>query len=235
MDSVLAWLGQRETFAVVQIGAYIGDTQSDPLYGFLRGTLPGHPDRLAVLVEPVPQHFEELQCAYRGLSNVRLHNVAITEAASDRNIYRLASGVDPTAHGFPAWLTQTSSLRPDWITSERSGQSQELKHFWQQHSTAENVRCWTFDQLLDQNGLTHVDLLQIDAEGYDYTILRTIDLSRLHPLFINYERQGMQEDEAPCRALLSDAGYVLFDWGIDTLAVALGGVRTEPPSEPPAL
>ena len=174
-----------------------------------------------MLVEPVREYFDQLQNAYGGLPNVSFENVAITEVAGDRDLHRLASSVDPTAHGFPAWLSETSSLLPDWITQEESGQSQELKDFWQQHRQVEKVRCWTLDQLLDRNGLKHVDLLQIDAEGYDYEILRTIDFSRRRPLFINYERQGMQEDEPPCRAMLTDAGYVLFDWGIDTLAVAV--------------
>lgn len=221
MDSIFVWLAKREAFTVVQIGAYTGNTPSDPLYDFLQDTLPGHPDRVAVLVEPVHEHFEELQKTYGGLGNVRFHNVAIAGAAGDRDLYRLAPGVDPTAHGFPAWLTQASSLRPDWVTNDRSGQNQELKEFWQQHYRVVKVRCCTFDQLLERNGLQHVDLLQIDAEGYDYEILRTIDFSRQRPRFINYERQGLQEDEASCRAMLSDAGYVLFDWGIDTLAVAI--------------
>ncbi len=129
MDSVLAWLSNREAFTVVQIGAYVGDTPTDPLYEFLQGTLPGHPERVAVLVEPVREYFDQLQNAYGGLPNVSFENVAITEVAGDRDLHRLASSVDPTAHGFPAWLSETSSLLPDWITQEESGQSQELKDF----------------------------------------------------------------------------------------------------------
>jgi FkbM family methyltransferase len=226
MKGSLAWLATREAFAVVQIGAYTGDTPNDPLYDFLQVTLPGHPDRIAVLVEPVREYFEALQDAYDGLANVRLENVAIAEEAGDRDFYRLAAGVDPTQHGHPKWLAQLGSLRPDRMTDlwDRAGGSPELRDFWHQHSTVERVHCWTFDQLLKRHDLDHVDLLQIDAEGYEYEILRTIDFSRLRPRFINYERRTLQEDEPACRAMLTEAGYVLFDWLEDTLAVALAPV-----------
>ena len=79
-----------------------------------------------------------------------------------------------------------------------------------------------------------MDLLQIDTEGYDYEILRTIDFSRLRPRFINYERELLQDDGPACRSMLSAAGYVLFDWGEDdkdTLAVALTSIDRGPAVE----
>ena len=65
-----------------------------------------------------------------------------------------------------------------------------------------------------------LDLLQIDAEGYDYEILKTIDFDRIRPRFVNYERVLLLDEEPACRSMMRDAGYVLFDWDIDTLCVA---------------
>jgi FkbM family methyltransferase len=228
MDGVLGWLASRDAFSVVQIGAYVGDTANDPLYDFLRSTLPGHPASVAVLVEPVREYFDALRDAYGDLPTVRLENVAIAEQEGDRDFYRLAAGVDPTEYGHAEWLRQLGSLRPDRMTDlwDRRGGEELAKDFWHQHSSVEKVHCWTLEQLLAKHGLDQVDLLQVDAEGYDYEILRTIDLSRVRPRFINYERVHMYEDEPACRAKLIDAGYVLFDWGLDTLAVATA-VRTD--------
>jgi hypothetical protein len=64
--------------------------------------------------------------------------------------------------------------------------------------------------------------LQIDAEGYDFKILKTLDFNKLKPKFINYERVLLQEDEQACREMLEAQGYRLFDWGQDTLCI-LGG------------
>jgi FkbM family methyltransferase len=219
MEGILRWLAARDTFTIVQIGAYIGDTPNDPLYGFLRATLPGHPNRVAVLVEPVREYFDALRVAYRGLPTVRLENVAIAEEEGERDFFRLPPDMDPTEHGHMEWLAQLSSLRPDRF--ERYDDHEGRKALLHQFSTVERVQCWTLDQLLERHGLDHVDLLQIDAEGYDYEILRTIDFSQLRPRFINYERVLLHEDEPACRAMLTDVGYVLFDWDLDTLAVAL--------------
>jgi FkbM family methyltransferase len=219
MEGVLGWLAAREAFTVVQIGAYIGNTPNDPLYNFLHTALPAHPNRVAVLVEPVREYFDALQDAYRALPTVRLENVAIAEAEGDRDLYRLRPGVDPTKHGHMDWLSQVSSLRPDRF--ERHNDDERRRAFLREFSTVETVHCSTLGQLLERHGLEQVDLLQIDAEGYDYEILRTIDFSHFRPRFIGYERVLLHEDEPACRAMLIDADYVLFDSDLDTLAVAL--------------
>src|SRR3954467_3768467 len=95
----------------MQIGAHVGDTSNDPLYRFFCEELPSHPAAVVVLVEPVAEHFEQLQHAYRDMPNVRLENVAVAEREGTRDFYRLGS--DPVAHGPPAWLSQLGSLRPD--------------------------------------------------------------------------------------------------------------------------
>lgn len=227
IDQALAWLARRPEFTVVQIGAYTGDTSNDPLYSFLSEQLPGHPRSVAVLVEPVRDYFEQLKDTYAGWPQVRLENAAIAESAGERDFFRI--GVDPTEHGQADWLAQLGSLREDRMTSlweryeqelfDREGVEQDLAAFWHANRVVERVRCMTLEQLLNEYGISRPDLLQIDAEGYDYAILRTLDFSRIRPRFINYERVLLQEDEPTCRAMLTSAGYKLFDWGQDTLCV----------------
>jgi FkbM family methyltransferase len=230
MDEVLAWLATRETFSIVQIGAYVGDTDNDPLYRFLHETLPVRPQGTVVLVEPVAEYFGRLRNAYESLPGVRLENIAIAEEEGERDFYRL--GVDPAQYGHPEWLAQLGSLRATrmtemWDRYEQGlmsalGETADLKTFWLEHRVTERVQCATLHQLFDRHQLLHVDLLQVDAEGYDYEILRSIDFRRVRPRFINYERVLLQDDEPACRALLTAAGYILFDWGQDTLGVTVG-------------
>ncbi len=228
-DRVLEWLGGRDTFSVVQIGAFVGKTDNDPLYTFLTRTLSAHPASVVVLVEPVREYFEQLCEAYASLPTVKLENVAIAEDAGERDFYRL--GVDPTDHGQPAWLSQLGSLDPTRMTTQwdryeqealdRQGALADLKGFWHEHRVVDRVDCVTLHQLVERHGIERLDLLQIDAEGYDYEILRSIDFSSMRPRFINYERVLLGEAEPDCRAMLLKQGYVLFDWDIDTLAVLL--------------
>lgn len=230
---VVAWLAAQPQFSVVQIGAFVGATDNDPLHTFLTSALAAAHARgaasTAVLVEPVADYFVQLQSAYAGVPGIRFEQAAIAEAAGTRDFYRLAA--DPVAHGLPAWLSQLGSLRADrmtalWDRYERGhlvDESDRLTRFYREHQVVEPVTCITFDMLLERHGLTRVDLLQIDAEGYDYEILRTINFRRVRPTFINYERVLLQDDEPACRAMLMAAGYTLTDWGQDTLCSSCDG------------
>jgi hypothetical protein len=40
------------------------------------------------------------------------------------------------------------------------------------------VSCYTFNDLMQSNGITHVNFLSIDTEGGEYEILSTIDFSK---------------------------------------------------------
>jgi len=222
--SVLAWLATRPYFTVVQIGANVGNSPEDPLFPFLHRELPAlSGERLArcavVLVEPVKEHFDSLCRAYAGLPCVRFENVAIAESSGVRDFYRLA--VDPEAHGQPHWMRGLGSLRAERMTRlwDHHERNNEQQRFYLEHRIAEPVPCATLHDVVDRHGLDGLDLLQIDAEGYDYEILKTIDFDRLRPAFINYERVLLQEDEPACRELLEGAGYALHDWGLDTLCV----------------
>jgi FkbM family methyltransferase len=220
MQGVLAHLASQPTFSIVQIGAYVGDTDNDPIYAFVHGELANHPGSTVVLVEPISDSFARLQVAYRDLDVVCV-NAAIAERAGEREMYRLASDADPVAEGLGDWVHQLSSLREDRMTSlwDSFEQDRAVQDFYLRHRTCELVRCTTMHQLLADHSLNGVDLLQMDTEGYDYEILKTIDFGRVRPRFINYERVLLLDEEEACRKLMRDAGYVLFDWGLDTLCV----------------
>jgi hypothetical protein len=68
--------------------------------------------------------------------------------------------------------------------------------------------------------LQHVDLIQIDAEGYDWPIIRSIDFSRLHPAVIRFEYRHMSSSDADtCLSLLARHGYRLIVESRDIIAV----------------
>ena len=218
MPGVLEWLAARDSFGIVQIGAFVGASGNDPLWRFMRAQAERDDGSVALFVEPVRSFFEELVRNYEGLPFARFENVAVAEAPGTRDLYRLA--VDPVAHGFPPWMAQLGSLREDWADLWEARDGQGPRHeFYREHRTVERVECITFDQLIDRNGILSLDLLQLDTEGYDYQILRTVDFERIRPRFVNYEREWLGADEEACRAMMREAGYALFDWGHDTLCV----------------
>jgi hypothetical protein len=54
----------------------------------------------------------------------------------------------------------------------------------------------------------HVDVIQIDAEGYDWPIIRSIDFARLRPRILRFEYRHMRpNDAAACLLYLAGHGY----------------------------
>jgi len=57
----------------------------------------------------------------------------------------------------------------------------------------EKITTIMFDDLLSKHGLISIDFLQIDTEGYDERILKTIDFNKLHINFIKFEKHYLSE------------------------------------------
>jgi hypothetical protein len=70
------------------------------------------------------------------------------------------------------------------------------------------VPCHTVESALRIAGLTSVDILQIDAEGYDWQILKSIDFRRVRPAIVRFEYRNLPPAEADaCLAFLAGHGY----------------------------
>jgi len=219
IQDALKVLSKGNRVCLIQIGAFIGDTENDPLHRFLTDCADTGIALKAVLVEPVREFYEKLKWNYRGVPGIHFENVAIAETSGPQKFYRL--GVDPVAHGFPAWLSQLGSLKDERMTTmwDNCERSEDCKAFYLQHRVVDTIDCITSRELFERNGISEIDLLQIDAEGYDFEILRTIDFQTIRPRFINYERMLLQEAEPECRGLMRRAGYRLIDFQQDTFCI----------------
>ena len=211
-------LAAQPKISLIQVGAFVGDTENDPIFRFLKNRPPERASTI-VLIEPVAEFFEQLCHNYDTIPGVYFENVAVAESAGIREFYRL--GVDPVQFGYPDWLSQISSLDPERMNSlwHHYDKNLEYRRFWLDHRVVERVQCTTVMDLIHKYSIDELDLLQIDTEGYDYRILRSIDFSVLRPKYINYERVHLMDSEKPCRIMLRKAGYRLIDHGLDTLAV----------------
>lgn len=218
LEPILRRLKQQHVFSIVQIGAYIGDSGNDPLAKFLKQTLPTRAASV-ILVEPIKMYFDQLRKNYSDLPGVIFENVAVAETRGERTFYYLDA--DPVAFGHPEWLRQLSSLRADRMTSiwDSYEADKTLQEFYLAHRAQTTVQCVTLQDLLEKHKITKLDLLQIDAEGYDYEILKSIDFQRIKPRFINFEHTLLSSDERmACRAMLESAGYIVHkSYTADTL------------------
>jgi FkbM family methyltransferase len=70
------------------------------------------------------------------------------------------------------------------------------------------VRVRMLDTLLEDVGLTRVDVLSVDVEGGENAVFRGFDLEKWHPKVIVLEQFGYADGF--CRGILSSFGYELY-------------------------
>jgi FkbM family methyltransferase len=166
----------------IQVGAFDGVSDDD-----MRELIVTHCLR-GVLVEPQPTAFARLKELYRDQPQVTLLEAAIAEREGVRDLYCQLGVAGMTASFDRAHLR---------------------KHGIADHEiVAQPVICHTIESAVRAGGLEHVDLIQIDAEGYDWPIIQSIDFARLRPHILRFEFRHMSRGDADaCLALLADAGY----------------------------
>lgn len=168
-----------------------------------------------VMVEPVPYLFERLRSNYSEFGRIRFENVAVGVPDGHRLFYYLREAPGDTT--IPGWYEALGSFRKDVILQHRV----EIPDIEERLVTVE-VPCVTFESLCRRNGLTRVDLVQIDAEGYDFEIIESIDLEALHPKLLIFEHYHMN------RELYDHCVGHLRSFGFETLAVGMDTVCLHP-------
>jgi FkbM family methyltransferase len=196
-ERAIAAQQRRGPFWFIQVGACDGVT-SDPIHERVRrGGWRG------ILVEPQPFEFERLKRNYAGQSDrLIFENLAISEQAGSRMLY---------------------SVRPDCVEAEwQRGIASFFPLKWLDPArvAAQPVQCITFESLLQRHRIEHINLLQIDVEGYDYEILKLSHLEHFKPDLIRYEHRHLSlTDASECRAYLRRNGYQVLPMQYDTGAI----------------
>src|SRR5262249_7339529 len=85
------------------------------------------------------------------------------------------------------------------------------------------VPCVTVQTILSQHGMRQLDVLVIDAEGFDGEILKSIDFDKVRPTLIFFEQIHLKPNERfECYTLLKRVGYELLEHHANTLALQAG-------------
>lgn len=161
-----------------------------------------------ILVEPLPDMIAKARMHYQGHSGqLFFENVAISEQVESRAIYRIPEEVVQQA-GLPDWTLGIASLRP--------GHFQQLAPYMR----AEMVSCVPLQAVVEKYRPESIDVVLIDTEGYDYTILRQFDFSRYHPLLIKIEAVHLPAAERQAlMGLLVENRYLFYAYEQDFLAI----------------
>jgi len=191
---VASCLRARPDFTFLQVGAFDGIVE-DPMHPLV--------DEFGVrglVVEPQVSVLGTLKASYAAHPQVQVVNAAVADANGTRDFYTTASGPSRKASFFKEQLL------------EHGVPAEQIQ--------AVPVRCATITTLLQEHGLGRCDMLQIDAEGYDYQIIRSIDFHAVQPLIVRFEHVHLSNTECDaCVELLASHGFRFITERRDIIAV----------------
>jgi FkbM family methyltransferase len=172
-------------------------------------------DWTGVMVEPVPYVFERLKANYAGVGRVTLENAAVAASDGELDFFHLRDADREERASLPGWYDGVGSFNRDTI----------LGHASQIPDVAERivrraVLAISFETLCQRHGIRRPDLVLIDTEGYDWEIIRSIDLAARGPRLLVYEHFHLSpQDRAACVRHLEGAGYHVKEEGFDTMCL----------------
>ena len=164
---IIKYAKQDKEFFFLQIGANDG-IRYDPIFNTVNEL-----GIKGIVVEPVKEYYEDLVRNYSKNKNVIAENVAIYSEDEEISIYKVRSN-----SGLPDWANGIASL--------------DKRHHLKSNTPSENiveerVKGIRFDTLFKKHKVEKIDFLQVDAEGYDYDLIKMFPFDRFRPKLIHFE------------------------------------------------
>jgi FkbM family methyltransferase len=197
-------IGKRENLFIVEVGSNDGKS-GDPLYSLIRS----HRSWQALFVEPVPFLFEQLRRNHGDNPRFRYEQVAIADRPQTLPFYYVSPDARRDVSHLPAFCEQIGSFYRANVEKHMAGKLDK-------YIVEMPVEAVPLATVLERQQVHRIDVLLIDTEGYDWQVLRQLDLSRYSPFIIFFEHKFLSpEDKAASREFLS--AYDITDLGHDYL------------------
>lgn len=163
----------RVTF--VQIGAFDGHT-NDPLHDVIRSY-----GWRGVLVEPQPLYFAMLRQTYADVVGLTFVNAAVAAQRGTATLWYVSDGGDD----LPEWVPQIASFDRDHVVTHLRSRPDLMKHI-----VGHEVATVTLADIFAR-APGPVDVLQIDAEGFDAKIVNMLNFREHRPTVIRFEHRNI--------------------------------------------
>jgi len=178
---------------------------------------------MVLLIEPNTLKNTEIIENYTGVSNTHIENVIITNTDE-----KVSTIVIPKNN-------QENNTAINGVRYDDAHYSLLPMDDWGDVFTSIKTQSTTFNALCKKYRITNVHYLQIDTEGYDVEILKSIDFKKINIDVIKYENwkfseacftrygekaklYGINGIEAAA-VLLEGLGYDVRDWGENSVAI----------------
>ena len=176
-------------FGLVVLGAHIGIHIKDEISKIK--------DSSILLVEPVPHNISAINENLKEFKNIHLEPVAVSSVRETKDFFFVKS-------------TSINKLKKHWASGIGSFNKNHLlnhrtKRFLIEEDDIDKIPIKTvkFEDLIDKYSITEIDKILIDIEGYEYEILRDMDLKKVrinsilfeYKHFDGYQKTGEKLEE----------------------------------------
>ena len=152
-------------FGLVVLGAHTGEYLKDLIKNYINSKI--------LLVEPVPYNFELLEKEYKAFENIIICKKAILNCRKKDNFYYVKKDSIPKLGKH--WASQIGSFDKNHILNHKNKRFKIQEEDIQQI----DIEFITFEDLMMKYSINLVDKLQIDVEGAEYEIMKSIDYKKI--------------------------------------------------------
>lgn len=201
----------------LQVGANDGFFH-DPLFKFIK--MYGW---RGVLLEPQPYVYNHyLKKLHRKTPGVFTVNAALSDSDGKKTIYKISFSNARWATGLTSFNRQVLEEAIDSGHVQRCADryGEKLPDSRIDFITEQPVQSITPGTLIQQYHLETIDWLQIDAEGYDFEIIKLMEINKTRPHVIAFEHSHLSTaDRKACMEHLRANGYRIRDMRENTVAM----------------
>ena len=143
---------------------------------------------------------------------MNFENVGIGDINGEIDFYSL-----PESYDKPNWLQQLGTFDKKSIEFNLAEMPQLIEKI-----TTQKVKVVTLGEIMEKYKIQSLDVLVVDAEGYEYNILKALPHLAVKPQIIQFEWGSMNETSyRDLIELLKALNYTLFKNGGDMTAIDL--------------
>ena len=176
-------------FGLVVLGAHIGIHIKDEISRIK--------DRSVLLVEPVPHNISAINENLKEFKNIHLEPVAVASVRETKDFFFVkATSINKLKKH---WASGIGSFNKNHLLNHRT------KRFLIEEDDIDKIPIKTikFEDLIEKYSITEIDKILIDIEGYEYEILRDMDLKKVrinsilfeYKHFDGYQKTGEKLEE----------------------------------------
>ena len=176
-------------FGLVVLGAHIGIHIKDEITKIK--------DSSILLVEPVPHNISAIKENLKEFKNIHLEPVAVASVRETKDFFFVkATSINKLKKH---WASGIGSFNKNHLLNHRT------KRFLIEEDDIDKIPIKTvkFEDLIEKYSITEIDKILIDIEGYEYEILKDMDLKKVrinsilfeYKHFDGYQKTGEKLEE----------------------------------------